>query len=164
MANWNNFLIRRMGTDSSGAEYPALESVSAWGVWCKSIPFKLFDKVKEPASRVWYDEDGDDEFIPSVGLYLEGYDLDVEFGCKKIAGSVDDVRVAVGNFLEYLRASGYMELYSCHTRIGRRKVRLSSVGSDAHWEREYDGGQEFLVFTVTFHVADPKTDVVLEVL
>lgn len=159
MSNWNNFLLQKMSASAS-TTHPMYESVSQWGVWCKSIPFKLFDKVKDPAKRVWFDEHGDDEYIPQGGLYLESYDMSVEFGCKKIDGEIDDVRVAVGNFLEYLRSSGYLMMYSRHTRIGRQMVRLVSVSDDAHWEQEYDGGQEFLVFTVTLHVADPVTEIV----
>ena len=154
-----------------------------WGVWCKDIPFKLWDKAKEPAKRSWNDEHGDDEYIPSTGLWLDAYEMTVEFGCKILDSAigsssdeevahVDDVRTAVGSFLEYLRQSGMMKMYSTHTRIGRQNVRFVSVSDDAHWETEVhyetingvrtEVKEEFLIFKVTFKVNDPKTDITLQ--
>lgn len=160
MEKWRNFFLQQMGTDTGGSPHAVYESVAAWGVWCKSIPFKIFDKVKAPAKRTWYDEHGDDEYIPSEGLYLEAYTMKVEFGCKKMAG-VNDVRERVGAFLGYLRESGMMKMYCSYTRIGRQNVRLDSVGDGATWKNEE--GQEFLIFDVTFKVNDPVTDITLTV-
>ena len=158
MEKWQNFFLQRMGTDSYSIPYPVFESVSQWGIWCKDIPFRVFGKVKEPAKRQWPDEHGDDEYISSDGLYLEAYEMKVEFACKKTE-SLTDVRVAVGNFLEYLRSAGMMKLYSSYTRIGRQNVRLSSVDDNAKWKVQ--DGVEYLIFSVTFKVNDPKTDVIL---
>lgn len=166
MGKWNNFIVQRMGYSTGTTPYPVYESVNQWGIFCKSIPFKIMEKVKEPAKRGWYDENGDDEFIPSGGLYLEAYTMKVEFACKKMSASSDwgspavsDVRQKVGQFLSYLKTSGMIKLYSTHTRIGRQNVRLESVSDDAKWKS--DGGQEFLLFSVTFKVNDPATDVTL---
>lgn len=158
MAKWNCFFLQRMGTSGNGGSYPVRESVGSFGIWCKSIPFQIFNKTKEPAKRTWYDEHGDDEYIPSDGLYLEAYTMKVEFGCKKMS-SVSDVRQKVGEFLKYLRESGMMKLYCSHTRIGRQNVRLSSVSENAKWRSDEQG--EFLVFEVTFKVNDPVTDITL---
>lgn len=169
-----------MGVDGNGNDYPVCESVSSFGVWCKDIPFKIIEKVKEPAKRTWNDEHGDDEYIGTSGLYAESYEMKVEFGCKDVpiccCGNdilpVSDVREAVGNFIEYLRGAGMMKMYSSWTRIGRQNVRLESVSDDAHWEPgqyslERDGEIverkcEFLVFSVTFKVNDPITDIELK--
>lgn len=169
MGKWNNFFLQRMGTDKRGNEYPAYESIYKWGIWCKSIPFKIFDKVKAPAKRTWYDEHGDDEYISSDGLFLEAYTMKVEFGCKILKEAhgyasggmpVNDVRKNVGGFLEYLRSAGMMKLYSTHTRIGRQNVRLESVSDNATWKEDIDGN-EFLIFEVTFKVNDPSTNFIL---
>jgi hypothetical protein len=149
-----------MGVTSGNASYPVCESVATWGVWCKEIPFKLADKAKAPAKRTWYDEHGDDEYISADGLFMEGYTMKVEFGCKKMTG-VSDVRDRVGAFLGYLRESGMMKMYCSYTRIGRQNVRLDSVGDSATWKSE--DGQEFLIFEVTFKVNDPVTDITLTV-
>ena len=167
MAKWQNFYLQRMGTDPSGNPYPVHESVSSFGIFCKSMPFTLFSKVKDPASYSWYDEDGDDEYIPEDGLKLSSYTMKVEFGCKKLDAhevtrygtSVNDVRQKVGTFLNLLKL-GQFKLYSSYTRIGRQNVRLESVSDRATWKSDDNG--EFLIFEVTFKVNDPVTDVVLE--
>jgi hypothetical protein len=167
MAAWQNFFLQRMGTDGNGDSYPVCESVATWGIFCKDIPFKLFEKVKEPAKRSWPDEDGDDEYIPADGLKLEAYSIKVEFGCKKLDSSnatkygtstITDVRANVGTFLNHLK-SGLFKLYSSYTRIGRQNVRLESVSDSAKWKSDENG--EFLIFEVTFKVNDPVTDITL---
>ena len=157
MKKWQNFFLQRMGTDEEGQPYPVCESVNEWGIFCKKIPFKIFDKVKEPASRSWHDEDGDDEYIPDEGLKIEAYKMKVELACKK-GGSTDDVRNNIGTFLNHLKR-GLFKLYSSHTRIGRQNVRLDSISDSAKWKSDDD--DEYLIFEVTFKVNDPVTDVVL---
>lgn len=165
MEKWQNFFLQRMGTDENGQAYPVCESVTAFGIFCKDIPFKVMDKVKDPAKRTWNDEHGDDEYIPDGGLYLESYTMKVEFGCKRIDTSekysitVDDVRNKVTAFIKYLRESGMMNLYSSYTRIGRQNVRLDSVSDSAKWKS--DDNTEFLIFEATFKVNDPVTDITL---
>ena len=165
MADWRNFYLQKMGM-TSGNPYPLKESVSSWGVWCSEIPFVIYGKTKDIAKRTWPDEHGDDEYIPSGGACLEAYTMKVKFGCKKMntmadgntsISAVSDVRKNVGKFLEYLRSSGMMMMYSSHTRIGRQYVRLQDVSENAKWKSK--DGQEFLVFEVTFKVNDPMTDV-----
>lgn len=157
MEKWQNFFLQRMGTDDGSQPYPVCESVNEWGIFCKKIPFKIFDKVKEPASRSWHDEDGDDEYIPEDGLKLESYKMKVELACKK-GGSIDDVRDNIGTFLNHLKL-GLFKLYSSYTRIGRQDVRLDSISDSAKWKSDENG--EYLIFEVTFKVNDPVTDVVL---
>lgn len=166
MKEWRNFFLQRMGTTTSGSTYPVCESVQTWGIWCSEIPFKLAEKVKEPAKRSWYDEHGDDEYLSADGLYMEAYDMKVKLGCKKMQSTTDggdsisavnDVRQKVAAFVKYLRESGMMKLYSSYTRTGRQNVRLSSIGDNATWKSTE--GQEFLVFEVTFKVCDPVTEI-----
>ena len=120
MAKWRNFFLQKSGA-TDGTPYPTYESVAQWGVWCKEIPFKIYDKVKAPAKRTWFDEHGDDEYMPDGGLFMEAYTMKVTFGCKKMTqtsdgsttiSGVDDVRVKVGAFLDYLRTSGMLMMYS----------------------------------------------------
>lgn len=163
MADWRNFYIKKMGTGN-----PTKESVLDFGIWCKTIPFKIMEKVKQPPSRSWNDEHGTDEFIPEGGLMLDAYTMKVEFGCKKMKqlhdGStnipaVTDVRSKVATFIEFLRTSGMMMLYSSYTGIGRQNVRLDSIGDNAKWKNQ--GGEQWLIFEVVFKVNDPYTDITL---
>lgn len=162
-----------MGTNAGGNAYPVKESVVSWGVWCKDIPFVIHGKAKEPAKRTWYDQHGDDEYIPDDGLMLEAYTMKVEFGCKIMSATTDetttpdteipaveDVKEKVSSFLEYLRTSGMMKMYSSYTGIGRQNVRFSDVDDKAIWKSDEDGN-EFLIFSVTFKVNDPVTDITL---
>ena len=170
MSSWNNFLVQQMGVDAYEQPYPVKESVAAWGIWCKDIPFKLFDKVKEPASRNWFDEHGHDEYISPDGLYLDAYNISIELGCKKLTSAeaskygagaaVTDVRSNVNNFLTWLRQAGFIKIYSTYTRIGRQNVRLVSVDDNATWGKDVDG-DEFLIFKIELKVGDPVTDVTL---
>lgn len=157
MEKWQNFFLQLMGTDANDAPYPVCESVATWGIYCKKIPFMIFNKVKDPAKRSWNDEDGDDEYIPKDGLKLEAYTMKVEFGCKK-SGSIADVRNKVGTFLNHLKL-GQFKLYSSYTRIGRQNVRLDGVSDNAKWKS--DDNNEYLIFEVTLKVNDPVTDVTL---
>ena len=164
MEKWQNFFLQLMGTDEAGVPYPAKESVSQFGIFCKEIPFKIFEKVKEPAKRSWNDEDGDDEYMPKNGLRVEAYTMKVTFGCKKIEGTatygtaVDDVRNKVGTFLNHLKL-GMFKFYSSYTRIGRQNIRLESISDNAKWKS--DDNNEYLIFEVTLKVNDPVTDVTL---
>ena len=163
MADWRNFYIKKMGTGN-----PTKESVLDFGIWCKTIPFKIMEKVKQPPSRSWNDQHGVDEFIPDGGLYLDAYTMKVEFGCKKMKqlhdGSttipaVTDVRSKVATFIEFLRTSGMMMLYSSYTGIGRQNVRLESINDNAKWKNQ--GGEQWLIFEVVFKINDPYTDITL---
>ena len=164
MGKWNNFFLQRMGEDSNSQEYPVCESVETWGMWCKDIPFKLCEKVKEPAKRTWPDEDGDDEFIPEGGLLLEAYSMKVEFGCKAKDDTTNNlsatsiVRQHVGEFLSYLKESGMMKMYSSYTGIGRQNVLLESYGEGTFKEAD---GEAFVIFEVSSKVNDPATQITL---
>ena len=157
MENWQNFFLQRMGMDEDNHPYPVCESVSKWNVWCSEIPFKLFEKMKEPAKRTWFDQHGDDEYIPEGGLFAEAYEMTIKFGCRK-EGTDDDVRENVASFLEYLRKSGMMKMYSSYTETGRQNVRLQSVSDNAKWKNE--NGEKWLVFGIDLKVNDPLTEIV----
>ena len=163
MAKWNNFFLQRMGTDDQDQPYAVCESVATWHMWCKEIPFKTGEKVKEPAKRSWPDEDGDDEFIPTEGLRMEAYSMKVQFGCKAKDDTTNHVSAATlvrqytGNFLTYLK-TGMMKMYSSYTDVGRQNVRLESYDEGTFKETD---GEAFLFFDVTFKVNDPTTQITL---
>ena len=168
MSAWNNFFLQKMGYSTGTTPYPVKESVASWGVWCKSIPFKILDKVKDPAKRNWYDQHGDDEYMPSEGLYIEAYTMKVEFGIRSTATSSGgttipadkNVRDKMQSFIDYLRTSGMMKMYSSYTRVGRQYVRLEAINDNAKWQKGEDG-YWFLIFEMTFKVNDPVTDITL---
>lgn len=134
------------------------ETIADFGMYCMEFPFKIFSGVKAPTSRSWYDEEGDDEYIPDDGLRMEAYEIAVKFGYKGESGSAPK---AVRDFLTFLRTAGLMKMYCEYGDIGRRNVRLKTVSDDA--ELIHDASGDLVVFKVTFKVNDPVSDVVLKI-
>lgn len=136
-----------------------VDTLDNWGIVCKEFPFKLYGEAKELPSHDWKDEDGEDEYVPNA-LPMKSYEIEVEFAYK---GNRDTANANVSGFLKYLTgrdgSGAEMIVYDTYTRIGRQRVRYMSVSEDIFW-RQDDSGDVF-VFTVTFKVNDPLTDIVL---
>ena len=136
-----------------------VDTLDNWGIVCKEFPFKLYGEAKELPSHDWKDEDGDDEYIPSK-LPISSYEMEVEFAYK---GVMDSANANMKGFLDYLtgRDGSGVELivYDTYTKIGRQSVRFVSVGDDV-FHRQEEGG-DVVVFSVTFKVNDPVTDITL---
>lgn len=135
---------------------PVLETIEDFGFYCMDIPFTMVNKMKEPASRTWYDEHGDDEYVPSDGLYASSYEMQIKFGYK---GDKFGATQALMVLLAYLRSGGLMKMYCDYTGIGRQHVRFVSIDNDAELVRDETG--DLLVVKLTFKVNDPITDVEL---
>lgn len=133
------------------------ETIADYGMYCMEFPFKVSGDIKSPAKRSWYDEDGDDEYVPDGSLKVEAYETTVKFGYK---GARNSAPSAVRAFLSYLRSAGLMKIYCEYGSIGRRGVRLSKVADDA--ELIQDASGDLVVFKVTFKVNDPVTEVELK--
>lgn len=142
-----------MKQEKSGAS--VVETIERFGLYCVEIPFKPVSDVKEVVSRKWYDEDGLDEYIPTDGLKLSDYDIDIKFGYK---GDKFGANTAVNSLVSYL-LEGYVSLYDTYTKIGRRHVRFVKLNDNAELVRDDDG--DILVFSVTMKVCDPKTNITL---
>lgn len=142
-----------MKQEKSGAS--VVETIERFGLYCVEIPFKPVSDVKEITSRKWYDEDGLDEYIPTDGLKLSDYDIDIKFGYK---GDKFGANTAVNSLVSYL-LEGYVSLYDTYTRIGRQHVRFAKLNDNAELVRDGDG--DILIFSVTMRVCDPKTNITL---
>lgn len=142
-----------MQQESEGAEI--IDTIDSFGLYCVDIPFKIADVVKDVVSRDWHDEDGIDEYIPKDGLKMSAYDMDVKFGFK---GDKFAANESISAFIDYLK-SGYIKLYCNYTKIGRQHVRLVKLNDSAELVRNDDG--DILVFSVTFKVCDPLTNISL---
>lgn len=154
MAKPYAILFKKMKSDSS-----VVDTFDNWGIVCKDFPFEIYGEAKELPSNDWYDEDGDDEFIPDE-LKLSAYELDVDFAYK---GSMNSANVNIRGFLDYLTGKdgtgAEMMVYDTYTQIGRQGIRYVKVSPDIFWRQE-EGG-DVLVFVVTFKVNDPLTDITL---
>ncbi len=130
-----------------------IDTVAAYGMYCMENPFVLYKSVKEPTKRTWYDEHGDDEYIPAEGLYIEAYENEVKFGFHGAAFGANE---KLKSFLEYLR-SGMLKMYCEFNRIGRRHVRFKGVKQELVRDAS---DEDILIVTVTFKFNDPVTDIV----
>ena len=133
---------------------PVVDTIDSFGMYCMENPFKTCVDVKEPVKRTWYDEHGDDEYIPPAdGLYMAAYENKVKFGFKGKAYGANEKLKA---FLEYLRG-GMMKMYCEFNGIGRKNVRLKSIEDTL--SRDVKGDEDILIVSVTFKFNDPITNV-----
>ncbi len=136
--------------EADGAEVK--ETIADFGMYCMEDPFILYSEIKDVTKRSWYDEHGDDEYIPENGLYIQSYENSVKFGFKGDEfGANEKLRL----FLDYLRR-GIMKMYCEFNQVGRQHVRFKSVKQTLY--RSEDDG-DLLIVTVTFKFNDPITDV-----
>ena len=129
------------------------DTIAGFGMYVSESPFKPCSSVKEPTKREWYDEDGDDEYVPADGLRMASYENNVKFLFK---GDAFDATEKTKNFVEYLKAAGLMKMYCEFNKIGRQHVRLKSI--DPTLYRDTTDG-DILALSVTFKFNDPITDI-----
>ena len=161
MAYNEHIYVQKEGKAEDGSDkYPVLDLVESFGIYGKEIPFVVGGEVKNVHTNEWYDEDGDEEYVPDK-LLLKAYDITIDFAYK---GKQRSANEKVLSFIDYLtgRTDGasVMKLYSTYTGIGRQNVRLVKVNDDCELVREK--GYDVLIFKVTFKINDPVTNIVLE--
>lgn len=153
MAYTDRFYIQK-----SNGSYPVKETISDFDIYLKDIPFKPSSEVKELYSNDWFDEDGDDEYIPSE-LKLAAHTIDVEFAYK---GDKNTAYTKIKPFLDYLTGrdgTGSEFKFVCtYNGYGRQKVRFKGMSDDAELVRQ--DNFDILIFKVTFKVNDPVHNVV----
>lgn len=154
MAKPYAILFKKMKNDAL-----VVDTLDNWGIVCKDFPFKMYGEAKELPSNDWKDEDGEDEYVPSV-LPIASYEMEVEFAYK---GDANSANVKICSFLDYLTgrdgSGAEMMVYDTYTMIGRQHVRFVGVSDDVFYRQESDG--DVVVFAVTFKVNDPMTDIKL---
>lgn len=151
--NYDKVYIQKMKEGAS-----VKETVADFDIYCAEIPFRLFVEAKDPSKRDWMDEHGDDEYIPDSGLKLKAYTMDVKFCCK---GDKFSSNEKIQKFVEYLTgmdgSGAVMMMYCTWTKIGRRGIRFDKLNDKAELVRDGDG--DTLVFTITFKVNDPVSNI-----
>lgn len=76
----------------------AYETVADFGIYCREFPFAYNWEAKDLYSNNWYDEDGDEEFIPPT-LKVKSYNLTATFVAK---GDITTIRENIEKFLKFL--------------------------------------------------------------
>ena len=126
----------------------------------KNIPLK----PKNIYSHSWFDENGDDEYIPQT-LYYEPVTVAMKFGAKvDNPSSIGTLRATVKSFLDAIGGKVF-SFYAPGYGIGRQDCRLESIPEDAAYHNlPIAGGnayEEQLVFTVNVKINDPYTPITL---
>lgn len=158
--NYKKLLIQRQSYN--GTSYTNVGSIvdtyAAYGVVCQEFPFKYLPERKEPASRDWNDEDGEDVYIPSNGLRYKAYDMEVKF---LYVGSQMNMANDLKNFIEFICGKDLnqpilLAVYDEYTQTGRRGLYVKEIDNDLV---AYDNVnlEVIATFKVKFHVTDPVT-------
>lgn len=164
MAEYKKFLIQQQTFD--GSTYTnvgdVVDTQAIYNVVCQDCPFKHLPETKDLAKRDWFDEDGEDVYIPSDGLKFKAYDMDVKF---LYVGSESDMSQDIKGFINFLygkntNGSPLMSIYDEYTKTGRRGVHVKSVGNDLLYYSDVSSGV-IASFRVVFRVTDPVTSITL---
>jgi hypothetical protein len=139
-----------------------IDTQAAFHVACQEFPFKMMPETKELPKREWYDEHGDDVYVPTDGLKMKAYDLEVTF---LYVGNRANMGSDLKGFIKFIygRNNGgapMLAIYDEFTGIGKRGCYVTGVNNDLY---VYDDANEHVVskFKVKFRVTDPVTDITL---
>ena len=125
-----------------------------WNIYVKKVPFKPIGDLKTPYVQNYKDRDGNDVCYPSTPRY-EAYDLKCDFAYM---GPENTASPMVVLFIKYLVENGLFKFFDTYTNIGKTNVNYKS--NDA--EQYFNSDQNVVVFSITFTINDPVTDVFLE--
>ena len=129
-----------------------------WGCYVMESPYiPVATKPKNISSQSWFDENGDDEYIPEV-LFYEPVEATINFVFK---GKVADAKTKITALISYLR-DGEFKFYDEYYNIGRQRVRLLDFSDDAQFKySDISKGEGVATFSVVFKINDPVTDITL---
>lgn len=129
-----------------------------FGFYIKEIPFPLTTEAKDIETVSYYDEDGDEEYIPSV-IRVKGYDMSVTLTSRGDRETLYGRYVALRNYLLGRDGTGAeFMLYDDWHGIGRTGIRLKKFDDDANFVDL--GDEEFmLAIKLSLKVNDPLTEI-----
>ena len=137
-----------------------IDTQAAFHVVCQEFPFKHLPESKDLAKRDWYDEHGEDVYIPTDGMKFKAYDLEVRF---LYVGTQANMKTELKGFVDFIsgRNSGgapMLAIYDEYTKTGRRGVYVQDVSNEL---LAYDDVNSDVIatFKVKFRVTDPVTSI-----
>lgn len=150
MSNYKGILFQRDGE--------SVRNSTEWKCYVENSPYiPVARKAKNITSQSWYDEHGDDEFIPNA-LYYEPVEATLDFVFK---GSVSEAKTQIVSFINYLRG-GLFKFYDEFYQVGRQNVRVISFPDNTQFK--YDDitkGTGVATFSIEIKINDPVTDITL---
>jgi len=120
---------------------------SYYSITCKSIPFMPFPDLKELPKREWFDQQGDDEYVPANPVF-KAYEITTPM---VFIGNLDDARDSIYSFLQYLQGAEF-SIYDEYKQKGVR-ARYMSYTDDAFYRRDRD----IVSFSLKLKVNNPLT-------
>lgn len=111
---------------------PAVDIYDTYKIRIKSIPLRIASEVKDIQKRDWYDQQGDDEFIPT-SLFYKAYETDVKF---VYSGGLDTARDAIYPFIQSMQGSEFC-LFD-DWKISGIRCRYMTYSSDSFYRRDSD--------------------------
>ena len=139
-----------------------IDTQATFRVACQECPFKYLPESKELPKRDWYDEDGDDIYIPTDGLKFKAYDMEMKF---IYVGTEQTMKNDIRGFINFIygrneNGSPLLKIYDEYTKIGRKGIYVSNVDDEL---LAYDDVNENVIgiFKVKFRVTDPATEITL---
>jgi hypothetical protein len=157
-----------------------VNTFAQWGIVCCKPPFHAGGETKDLPKREWFDEHGEDTYLPSR-LFFKSYDEEFELAYKgsELATNPFDLDLAftqINNFKLWLSGNDLVEddegsgsslkIYSPYTTIGRQGMYLLSFSEeDPVVMTKYEDGNDYhenvVTFKVKFRVTDPMTNITL---
>lgn len=140
----------------------SVHGLSNWGIVATSLPFKIVGEMKDIPKNDWFDEDGDDEYIPDTPVY-KAYEMDAKFFIE--ASSMPSLIENIRGFIQYIAAGGSFSIYNPNTGIGRQNIRYVSYSDEAKYNKvgTSDGTKYMCEFSLKLKVNDPNTNITLNV-
>lgn len=164
-----------------------IDTQEQFGVVCQEFPFKYLPESKELPKRDWYDEDGEDVYVPKDGLRLAAYDLEVKFlyvgSESRMSANIKDFIDFICGRINYTSKSNKVTInvtqnvmlcvYDQYTKTGRHGMYVKEISNELFAYDDRNGGyvkqgkktvyvgDVVAVFKVKFRVTDPVTDIEL---
>lgn len=146
-----------------------VDTYEKFGVVCQEFPFKYLPETKDLPKRDWYDEHGEDVYMPADGMKFKAYDLEVKFlytgsepnmatNLKAFTDFIYGKRNIVGGATVSTTPNVMLEIYDEYTRTGRRGIYVLSVDNDLYFFNDVSI-DAIAQFKVKFRVTDPVYEV-----
>ena len=118
--------------------------------------------MKDIPKNDWFDEDGDDEYIPDTPVY-KAYEMDAKFFIE--ASSMESLIESIRGFIQYIATGGSFSIYNPNTGIGRQSIRYVSYSDEAKYNKvgTSDGTKYMCEFSLKLKVNNPNTNIILNV-
>ena len=143
----------------------AVNITTTYSVIVKTHDYPMALKAKEPYKNQWKDQHGDEEYIGSDGLYFEAFTFKMDCVMLAKASSLDaaiaDLKAGVVAFRNAL-STGFFKTYDAWTGFGFQDVRLVEFPMPQNSDYGVFGKSARVIFSVTFKVNDPVTNLVLQ--